>query len=134
MTSKSSNSDIEMKCLIKVILFIFENKLSNALYPRLVKLCKDLECPSFRDFDKYTNSYGFEEILTSINNDILENIKSLTITHFGISIDESTDITKNKHLIIYLHAPEKNPIFLGLLSLDKLDAESITNKILALLD
>jgi hypothetical protein len=87
--------------------------------------------------DRYNNNYGASEFIHSLSELTRQSIirKILASPYFGLSCDESTDVTGDKYLIIYItYFDEKmyNCLvsYLGLLELNALDAGSLEKKLM----
>jgi len=92
---------------MKIIFWLAENDISLNKLSEVVKLCRILGCPqliSTSSTINYENNVSGREMLSAISTSIEETIwKELNeATAFGIMIDESTDISCEPHLIIYV--------------------------------
>ncbi|CAB5391304.1 unnamed protein product [Rhizophagus irregularis] len=93
--------------LMKIIFWLAENDISLNKLPEVVRLCRILDCPQLLSASNtitYENNVSGREILSAISNSIEEIIwKELAeAAAFGIMVDESTDISCESHLIIYV--------------------------------
>jgi hypothetical protein len=128
--------------LMKIIFWLAKNDISLNKLSEVVKLCRILECPhllSASNTITYENNVSGREILSAISNSIEETIwKELDeAIAFGIMVDESTDISCEPHLIIFvkycLHGNIKVR-FLKLLQLRSKDSKSIFEAIISIFD
>ncbi|GET64631.1 zinc finger protein 862-like [Rhizophagus irregularis DAOM 181602=DAOM 197198] len=107
-----------------------------------MQLCRALECPKFLSISNpitYENNISGRQMLSAISNSIEEAIwKELDeATAFGIMIDESTDISCEPHLIIYVKYCWHGNIkirFLKLLQLNGKDSKPIFELVISLFD
>ncbi|CAG8533687.1 9865_t:CDS:2 [Cetraspora pellucida] len=109
--------------------------------PYFVQMSRELESPFIIDSSiTYENEVSGHEFAFAISNIIKTKIweeirKSVS---FGIMIDESTDISTNKHIDIYIMYPNISgnikTHFLQLLALEQSDAKTITTKLIRLSD
>jgi hypothetical protein len=127
---------------MKIIFWLAKNDISLNKLSEVVKLCRILECPhllSASNTITYENNVSGREILSAISNSIEETIwKELDeAIAFGIMVDESTDISCEPHLIIFvkycLHGNIKVH-FLKLLQLRSKDSKSIFEAIISIFD
>ncbi|PKB99368.1 hypothetical protein RhiirA5_403644 [Rhizophagus irregularis] len=93
--------------LMKIIFWLAENDISLNKLPEVGILCRIFDCPQLLSaYNTITNenSVSGREILSAISNSIEEIIwKELAeAAAFGIMVDESTDISCEPHLIIYV--------------------------------
>ncbi|CAB4433386.1 unnamed protein product [Rhizophagus irregularis] len=84
--------------LMKVVFWLAENDIPLSKLPKIMQLCRALECPKFLSISNpitYENNISGRQMLSAISNSIEEAIwKELDkATAFGIMIDESTDIS-----------------------------------------
>ena len=128
--------------IMKTIFWMAKNDISLNKLSEVVKLCRILECPQLLSASNtitYENNVSGCEILSAISNSIEETVwKELDeAIAFGIMIDESTDISCEPHLIIYvkycLHENIKIH-FLKLLQLKSKDSKTIFETIINLFD
>ena len=127
---------------MKVVFWLVENDIPLNKLSKVIQLCRALECSQIlSNFNPitYENHVSGRQMLSAISNSIEETIwKELDeATAFGIMIDESTDISCEPHLIIYikycLHGNIKIH-FLKLLKLENKDSKSIFELIIGLFD
>jgi Domain of unknown function (DUF4371) len=127
---------------MKIIFWLAENDISLNKLSEVVKLCRFLGCPQLLSASNtitYENNVSGREILSAISNSIEETLwKELDeAIAFGIMVDESTDISCETHLIIYvkycLHGNIKIR-FLKLLQLRSKDSKTIFEAIIGLFD
>lgn len=127
---------------MKIIFWLAENDISLNKLPEVVRLCRILDCPqllSAFNTITYENNVSGREILSAISNSIEENIwKELAeAAAFGIMVDESTDISCEPHLIIYVKYCLYGNIkirFLKLIQLKGKDSKTIFDAIVDLFD
>jgi len=128
--------------LMKIIFWLAENDISLNKLSEVVKLCRILGCPqliSASSTINYENNVSGREILSAISISIEETIweELNEAIAFGIMVDESTDISCEPHLIIYvkycLHGKIKIR-FLKLLQLKSKDSKTIFEAIIDLFD
>jgi len=127
---------------MKIVFWLAENDVPLNKLPKVVQLCRALECPQLLSSSNpvtYENHVSGRQILSAISNSIEEAIwKELDeATAFGIMIDESTDISCEPHLIIYVKYCLYGKIkihFLKLLHLKNKDSKSIFELIIGLFD
>jgi len=127
---------------MKIIFWLAENDISLNKLSEVVKLCRILGCPqliSTSSTINYENNVSGREMLSAISTSIEETIwKELNeATAFGIMIDESTDISCEPHLIIYVKYCLCGKIkicFLKLLQLKSKDSKTIFEAIIDLFD
>ncbi|GBB90528.1 hypothetical protein RclHR1_17500001 [Rhizophagus clarus] len=128
--------------LMKIIFWLAENDISLNKLSEVVKLCRILGCPqliSASSTINYENNVSGREILSAISISIEETIwnELNEAIAFGIMVDESTDISSEPHLIIYvkycLHGKIKVR-FLKLLQLKSKDSKTIFEAIIDLFD
>ena len=92
---------------MKVVFWLAKNDIPLNKLPKAVELCRALECPKLLSNSNpvtYENNISGCQMLSAISNSIEEVIwRELDeSTAFGIMIDESTDISCEPHLIIYV--------------------------------
>ncbi|CAB4393669.1 unnamed protein product [Rhizophagus irregularis] len=127
---------------MKVVFWLAENDIPLSKLPKIMQLCRALECPKFLSISNpiiYENNISGRQTLSAISNSIEEAIwKELDeATAFGIMIDESTDISCEPHLIIYVKYCWHGNIkihFLKLLQLNGKDSKSIFELVISLFD
>ncbi|CAB4384212.1 unnamed protein product [Rhizophagus irregularis] len=128
--------------LMKIIFWLAENDISLNKLPEVVKLCRIFDCPQLLSPSNtitYENNVSGREILSAISNSIEEIIwKELAeAAAFGIMVDESTDISCEPHLIIYVKYCLYGNIkihFLKLIQLKSKDSKTIFDAIVDLFD
>lgn len=93
----------EIKRLISIVIFMSKETIANVKYQSLCAFIKSFGI-KLTDGDLYISSYAYLEILKTLSEVILkEQIERLKeTTHYSIIIDESTDITHQKELIVYV--------------------------------
>jgi hypothetical protein len=127
---------------MKVVFWLAENDIPLNKLSKIIQLCRALECPQLLSNSNpvtYENHVSGREMLSAISNSIEETIweELDEATAFGIMIDESTDISCEPHLIIYVKYCWHGNIrirFLKLLQLKNKDAKSIFELIISLFD
>jgi Domain of unknown function (DUF4371) len=127
---------------MKIVFWLADNDLSLNKLSEVVKLCRILGCPqliSASNAITYENNVSGREILSAISNSIEENIwnELNEAVAFGIMIDESTDISCDPHLVIYVKYCLYGKIkicFLKLLQLKSKDSKTIFDAIIDLFD
>ncbi len=127
---------------MKIIFWLAENDISLNKLSEVVKLCRILGCPQLLSASNtitYENNVSGREILSAISNSIEETLwKELDeAIAFGIMVDESTDISCEPHLIIYVKYCLRGNIkirFLKLLQLRSKDSKTIFEAIIGLFD
>jgi hypothetical protein len=127
---------------MKVVFWLAKNDIPLNKLPKAVELCRALECPKLLSNSNpvtYENNISGRQMLSAISNSIEEVIwRELDeSTAFGIMIDESTDISCEPHLIIYVKYCWHGNIkirFLKLLQLKNKDSKSIFELIIGLFD
>ncbi|CAB4494312.1 unnamed protein product [Rhizophagus irregularis] len=128
--------------LMKIIFWLAENDISLNKLPEVGILCRIFDCPQLLSaYNTITNenSVSGREILSAISNSIEEIIwKELAeAAAFGIMVDESTDISCEPHLIIYVKYCLYGNIkicFLKLIQLKSKDSKTIFDAIVDLFD
>ena len=127
---------------MKVVFWLAENDIPLNKLPKVIQLCRALECPKLLSISNpvtYENNISGRQMLSAISNSIEETIwRELNeSTAFGIMIDESTDISCEPHLILYVKYCWYGNIkvhFLKLLQLKSKDSKSIFKLIISLFD
>jgi Domain of unknown function (DUF4371) len=127
---------------MKIIFWLAENDIPLNKLPKIIQLCRALECPQLLSISNpitYENNVSGRKMLAAISNSIEETIwmELDKATAFGIMIDESTDISCEPHLIIYVKYCLCGNIkirFLKLLQLKNKDSKSIFEIIINLFD
>jgi len=127
---------------MKVVFWLAENDIPLSKLPKIIQLCRALECPKLLSISNpitYENNISGRQMLSAISSSIEEAIwKELDeATAFGIMIDESTDISCEPHLIIYVKYCWRGNIkirFLKLLQLNGKDSKSIFELVISLFD
>jgi hypothetical protein len=127
---------------MKIIFWLAENDISLNKLSEVVRLCRILNCPQILSASNtitYENNVSGREILSSISNSIEETVwKELAeAAAFGIMVDESTDISCEPHLIIYIKYCLRGNIkirFLKLIQLKSKDSKTIFDAIVDLFD
>ncbi|MCO5595157.1 hypothetical protein L7F22_049196 [Adiantum nelumboides] len=97
-----STQEESMLNLFKAAYFIGRNNLSIALYPSLLALMKDLDVKSITSL--YNDDKACSKMLQCIANSIMqETLEKVQMSPwFGVVVDESTDISINHHMVMYL--------------------------------
>jgi len=127
---------------MKVVFWLAENDIPLNKLSKVMHLCRTLECPQLLSASNpitYENHVSGRQVLSAISDSIEETIwKELDeAIAFGIMIDESTDISCEPHLIIYVKYCLRGNIkinFLKLLKLKDKDSKSIFELIIGLFD
>ena len=127
---------------MKIIFWLADNDISLNKLSEVVKLCRILGCSQLLSASNtitYENNVSGREILSAISRSIEETIwKELgEAIAFGIMVDESTDISCEPHLIIYVKYCLYGNIkihFLKLLQLRSKDSKTIFEAIISLFD
>ncbi|CAG8829959.1 22687_t:CDS:2, partial [Cetraspora pellucida] len=123
----------------KIVYTLVRQDILLAKLPYFVQLSRELKSPFIADGSiTYENEISGREFAFAISNIIKTEIwKELSeAVFFGVMIDESTDISMNKHVDIYVMYPtifgKIKTRFLQLLALDQSDAATITTKLIRL--
>lgn len=128
--------------LMKIVFWLAKNDIPLNKLPKVIQLCRALECPQLLSISNpitYENNVSGRQMLSAISSSIEEAIweELNEAMAFGIMIDESTDISCEPHLIIYvkycLHGSIKIR-FLKLLQLKNKDSKTIFEVIMNLFD
>jgi hypothetical protein len=128
--------------LMKIIFWLAKNDIPLNKLAKVIQLCRALECPQLLSISNpitYENNVSGRQMLSAISSSIEEVIweELDEAMAFGIMIDESTDISCEPHLIIYvkycLHGNIKIR-FLKLLQLKNKDSKTIFEIIMNLFD
>ena len=127
---------------MKIIFWLADNDIPLNKLSEVVKLCRILGCLQFLSTSNiiiYENNVSGCEILSAISRSIEETIwKELgEAIAFGIMVDESTDISCESHLIIYVKYCLYGNIkicFLKLFQLKSKDSKTIFEAIISLFD
>ncbi|GES75518.1 zinc finger protein 862-like [Rhizophagus clarus] len=136
---KVSNNSVDkaqnhVGALMKIIFWMAENDILLNKLSEIVKLCRILEYPqliSASNTITYENNVSGHEMLSAISNSIEETIwKELDkAIAFGIMVDESTDISCEPYLVIYIKYCLHGKIKIHFLKL--LQLKSLTNKLMS---
>ena len=103
---------LEMKAVIgccKCVLFLCKQEIAHTTtYPQLLALAESLGCDYFRALNvgknaKYTSPQIVAEFLEALNAHVEEKVVMgvKQSTYFSLMVDESTDISILKHLVLY---------------------------------
>lgn len=127
-------SDEALKTQLKVVLHMANTNTPSHLYPKILELLKSAGCPNLNSAHVYTHHKSVDEMEDAIAKTIYNSANDrISDSRFvGIILDETTNITVEKMLIIYLTVqqkgkPETN--FIGNYSMSSGTAESIKAKI-----
>ncbi|KAF7219382.1 zinc finger protein 862-like [Nothobranchius furzeri] len=111
-------SAAEMKGLLKTAYFIAKNEMAKAKFCHVVKFLKEMECPAFKkltetsSYGSYINEKGLSEMQQAIASTLVEDIDKAVERSpvFSLILDESTDISNTKRLIIYVRFIDDNNV------------------------
>jgi hypothetical protein len=140
-------SQIKNSILLRIASFISRENLALDKFKKLCLLIEDvinLIVPGETQFtlveETLISWYGCFKFISALNNTVLdrENNELKFAKKLSIMIDESTDITQDKKLIVYSQFInrtnyEVSSIYLGLIELTGLDSETIFNNLIAFL-
>lgn len=123
-----------LKTQLKVVLHMANTNTPSHLYPNLIHLLQSAGCPNLNSAHTYTHhdtvSQMEEAIAMTIKSDIDDRIASSR--YVGLVVDETTNITVEKMLIIYLTLQRKGEpetVFIGNHVINSGTAECIIEKI-----
>jgi hypothetical protein len=122
---------------IRAAYFLAKNNLPFKLMDQLCFLIQDVVKTSTGTefnlgYGSYSNQMSAKEIVSSISQDISKTTIDIlkNAEHFSIMIDESTDVSTSKNLVMNARFVEKGVVktrFLELIPIDSGDADTITN-------
>ena len=139
---------LEMKAVIgclKCIYWLCKNEIAHTTtYPNLLQLAEELGCEYFKSLRvghnaTYTSRQVIDEFLGIMNDMIQESVLQSfrDSTYFSLMVDESTDISILKQLVLYGRAVVKGKLkscFLKIVNLEDGKALTITNAITSYLE
>jgi len=126
--------------LMKIVFYMIKNNIPFSKFPSQVELAIALEAPDIvnENSTNYINVKSANEFLNSFSNIVADRLwKDLfDADFFSIMIDESTDITVEKHLVVYITYIKSDGIirtkFLALFQLTSGDAQTISSVLINL--
>ena len=146
--SFSDKISLEMKAVIgclKCIYWLCKNEIAHTTtYPNLLQLAEELGCEYFKSLRvghnaTYTSRQVIHEFLGIMNDMIQESVLQSfrDSTYFSLMVDESTDISVLKQLVLYGRTVVKGKLkscFLKIVDLEDGKALTITNAITSYLE
>uniref|UniRef100_A0A1A8N571 DUF4371 domain-containing protein n=1 Tax=Nothobranchius rachovii TaxID=451742 RepID=A0A1A8N571_9TELE len=111
-------SAAELKGLLKTAYFIAKNEMAKAKFCHVVKFLKEMECPAFKkltetsSYGSYVNEKGLSEMQQAIASTLVEDVDKAVERSpvFSLILDESTDISNTKRLIISVRFIDDNKV------------------------
>lgn len=142
-TSNAVNhANKHVESLMKIIYSMAQNNLPLNQFSQLVQLGRALESPNLISNSNsitYENPTSAKDLLLAISSSIEEELwnELNETTSFGIMVDESTDISTESHIILYVKYCLRGFIkvkYIKLLHLNGKDAETIFLAIFSLFE